>query len=326
MLVAVELHEHQVPDFDVAIALGFGRARRPARDLRTVVVEHLAAGTTGTRIGHLPEIVRSVRCALVVSDAHDPFARQTDVVRPGAIRLVVGVVDGGPQPVGRQLVDRRQELPRVADRIALEVIAERPISEHFEEGAVSRGVTDILQVVMLASGAQAALHVGRAHVAALVGPKKDLLELHHPAVGEEQRGIIGRHQRRRRNDRMSLRGEVFEEMAADVGGFHGRRRFGETDSQNVQIQYVSIFSSFSPPQRSISRSILKIADKANPRACRKRTWRAFSRSVAGAAPKRRCQSACIATVSSGLDSANAAAMSSPSIPFALSVPAMLRRL
>ena len=126
--VAIELHEHQVPDLDVTVALRLRRPGRAARDPRAVVVEDLTAGTAGPGLGHLPEVVGGVRRALVVADAHDALARHADVARPRVVGLVVGVIDRDPQAIGRQLVDRRQQLPRKADRLALEVIAERPVA------------------------------------------------------------------------------------------------------------------------------------------------------------------------------------------------------
>ena len=56
--VAIELHENQIPDFDVAIAVLVRTARRPALDLGAVVVEYFAAGTAGSGIAHRPEIIR----------------------------------------------------------------------------------------------------------------------------------------------------------------------------------------------------------------------------------------------------------------------------
>ena len=82
LVVAIELHEHQVPDLDVAIAVSIGRTGGAARDFRAVVIEDFAARATRTRVGHLPEIVGCVRRALVVANAHDAFARHADVVRP----------------------------------------------------------------------------------------------------------------------------------------------------------------------------------------------------------------------------------------------------
>ena len=45
----------------------------------------------------------------------------------------------------------------MVDRLLLEIIAEREIAEHFEEGVVARGVADIVEVVVLAAGADALL-------------------------------------------------------------------------------------------------------------------------------------------------------------------------
>src|SRR5207302_10507564 len=95
-----------------------------------------------------------------------------------------------------------------------------PVTEHFEECAMARGVADVLEIVVLPSCAQAALHVRRADIAAPIGAEEDILELHHAAVGEQQCRIVGRNQRRRRDNGVAIRGEVLEEVAADVGGFH----------------------------------------------------------------------------------------------------------
>ena len=55
--VPVVLHEHQVPDFDVAVAIRLRCAGRTARNLRTVIVENFGAGAAGAGIAHLPEVV-----------------------------------------------------------------------------------------------------------------------------------------------------------------------------------------------------------------------------------------------------------------------------
>ena len=52
---------------------------------------------------------------------------------------------------------------------------------------MARGVADVLEIVVLAACTQATLHVGGTHVAALVDAEEDILELHHAAVGEQQR-------------------------------------------------------------------------------------------------------------------------------------------
>ena len=211
------LHEHEVPDLDEAIAVLLGRAGRAAPDMVAVVVEDLGAGTAGAGIGHLPEIVGCERRALVVADADDALGRQADVVAPDVIGLVIGVVDGCEQALLRQLPDLGQQLPGPGDGVFLEIIAEGPVAEHLEEGVVARGVADRIEVVVLAARAQAALDVGRAHVAALFRAQEHVLELHHAGVGEQQGRVVARHQRRGGHDGVALGGEEFEEIAADVG-------------------------------------------------------------------------------------------------------------
>ena len=220
-LLAVELHEHEVPDLDVAVAVGLGRSRRPAPDLRAVVVEDLRAGAAGTGVGHLPEVVGGVLRALVVADAHDALARHADLVRPDVVGLVVVDVDGDPELVRRQPVGDGQQLPGVLDRVALEVVAEAEVAQHLEERVVPRRVADVLEVVVLAAGAQAALRGGRALVRTLVLAEEHVLELHHPGVDEQQRRIVARDERRRGDVRVTLRDEVVDEALADLGGFHG---------------------------------------------------------------------------------------------------------
>ena len=89
----------------------------------------------------------------------------------------------------------RYELPREANRIALEVVAEREIPEHLEECVMPRRVADLLEVVVLPAGAHALLH-GRGAACApgrLLLPEKHLLELHHSRVGEHQRRVVTGH-------------------------------------------------------------------------------------------------------------------------------------
>src|SRR5690606_31775920 len=53
----IELHEDEVPDFDVTVAVLARRAWRASRNIRPVVVEDFAAWTAGAGIAHRPEIV-----------------------------------------------------------------------------------------------------------------------------------------------------------------------------------------------------------------------------------------------------------------------------
>ena len=84
--LAVELHEHQVPDLDEAVAILVGRTRRATGDVRAVVVEDFGARSARAGVGHLPEVVGGVRRALVVADADDALWRQADLLVPDARR------------------------------------------------------------------------------------------------------------------------------------------------------------------------------------------------------------------------------------------------
>ena len=120
----------------------------------------------------------------------------------------------------------RQKLPRVMNGVALEIVAEAEIAEHLEECVVARRIADIFQIVVLSARAHAALRGRRAHVWPLVDAEEHVLELHHPGIGEEQRRIVGRNERRARHVRVPLRHEVINEPAADCGDLHGTSESG----------------------------------------------------------------------------------------------------
>src|SRR5262249_57254152 len=135
----LELHEYQVPDLDEAVALGLGGAGRPARDVRAVVIKNLRAGTAGAKLAHLPEIIRA-------GDAHDLAFGQARDLLPQLERLVVLGEDGDQQPIDRQAELLGDEIPRKLDGAILEVIAERKIAEHLEEGVMARGIAKIIEI------------------------------------------------------------------------------------------------------------------------------------------------------------------------------------
>ena len=70
---------------------------------------------------------------------------------------------------------------------------------------------------MLAARADAALGAGGAVVGALVAAKEDVLELDHAGVGEQQGGVIGRHQRATGHHLVAVAGEVIEETGSQLG-------------------------------------------------------------------------------------------------------------
>ena len=102
------------------------------------------------------------------------------------------------------------------DRLLLEIIAKTEIAQHLEKRVVPRGVADIVQIVVLAAGADAFLRADSAGVWTLFLAGEDVLELHHPGIGEHQGGIVARHQRRAFDDLVATTVEIIEEGGADV--------------------------------------------------------------------------------------------------------------
>ena len=86
----VELHEDEVPDLDVAVLAPVLRAALGA-ELRAEVPEDLGARAARAGVAHAPEVV--------VAQALDPRRRHADVVAPDRLGLVVGLVDGDPEPL-----------------------------------------------------------------------------------------------------------------------------------------------------------------------------------------------------------------------------------
>ena len=86
---------------------------------------------------------------------------------------------------------------------------------------------DVVEVVVLAADAHALLHRRRAAIVPLLLAEEDVLELVHPGVREEQRRIVGRHERRRGDDAVAARREEIEETLANLAsGERGGRGHG----------------------------------------------------------------------------------------------------
>src|SRR5260370_2546341 len=55
-LELLELHEHEIPDLDKAVAFRLRRTRRPAPDLLAMLVEHFRTRPPRACLAHLPKI------------------------------------------------------------------------------------------------------------------------------------------------------------------------------------------------------------------------------------------------------------------------------
>ena len=236
--VGVELDEDEVPDFDAAgvacvdeVAAGdLARDVEVARAGREVDVE-LRHGPQGP----VSPIIQKLSFLL-------PWTTWIGGVEPGCdedfgpvlVGFLVeaggvagaGRVDGGVDARGGKIPAADDEFPRPVDGFLLEVIAEGPVAEHLEKGVVIGVEADVLEVVVLAAGADAFLRVGgaRGRVGARGLAEEDGHELVHAGVGEEEIGRVGQ-QRAGGDDGVLLFLEEIEEALADFGGGHDAEEF-----------------------------------------------------------------------------------------------------
>ena len=77
-------------------------------------------------------------------------------------------------------------------------------------------VADVVEIVVLAARANALLRGCGARVIALFLAGENLFELVHAGIGEKQRRVVGRNQRRAANDAMAVGREEVEERLADL--------------------------------------------------------------------------------------------------------------
>ncbi len=191
--VAVELDEDQVPDFDDLVSAGVDELR--AGLVGRSVVMDLGAGAARAGVAHLPEVVFLVPQVNALGRNTDGFPVVGGFV---VARHVVGRIaleDGHVQPRLVELPDIGQQFPGPGDCFLLEVIAERPVAEHLEKSVVIGVLADVVEIVVLAAGADAFLRVGSALKRARARAEEDVLELVHARIGKQQRRVVERHDR-----------------------------------------------------------------------------------------------------------------------------------
>lgn len=169
----------------------------------TVVIEDFRTGTARTGIAHRPEVIAG-------RNTNDTVVGETGDLLPEIKSLVVGVIDRHEKAV---LVDAElasDQVPGVADCFFLEIITEGEVAEHFKESVVTCRVTDIVEVVVLATGANALLRRRCRGIRAALKTGENVLELHHARIGEHQRRVVTRNQRTGRHDFVPVLLEVVE--------------------------------------------------------------------------------------------------------------------
>ena len=184
--VAVVLHEHEIPYLNKTLRGVIGETSLPR--LGAEIVMDFRARAAGAGVAHLPEVIFFVE----TEDAFLGYARD---FLPQLFGFVVFAKNGDVEFVFIETVVLGDQLPGEGDGVAFEVIAEGEIPQHFEKRVVAAGVADVIEIVVLAAGADALLRGGGAGVIALFVAQKHIFKLVHPGVGEQQRGIVGGNQR-----------------------------------------------------------------------------------------------------------------------------------
>ena len=237
--LALELHEDQVPQLHPGIAaqlLGLIEGEEAMsvlvdlglRASRETVEVDLAAGSARPRRAHGPEVV-------LLAEPEDALLADADR-SPEALRLFVVAEHRDREPLGGQRQRPGDELPGPGDRLLLEVVTEGEVPQHLEEGVMARREPDVLEVVVLPSGADAFLRRDGALVVAGLAPGKDVLELVHAGVREQQRRIVLWNERGALHSPVPPLLEEAEEGLADFCRFPRRRHGGgkiRKDASNV---------------------------------------------------------------------------------------------
>ena len=204
----LELHEHEVPEFQKAVAVLVGAAWRAAEHCVALVIKNLGAWSTGAGVAHRPEIVRG-------GDADDARLRQARDLAPQRMRLVILGIYGHPQPVLVEAKIFGDQAPGQLNGARLKIVAEGKIAEHLKKCVVARRVADVIKVIVLAARAYNFLRRGGARIGALFETRKNILELHHTRIGKHQGGVIARHKRARGDDFMIVLVEIIQERRPD---------------------------------------------------------------------------------------------------------------
>ena len=177
--ITVKLGEHQIPDFQIAVAVAtYSAIRFTAATLFAQIHIEFRAGAA--RAGtDLPEIIRH---------PDNPLRRQADILVPNFKRFVIIGINRNPELVRRQAQFFGDKFPGPGYRFFFEIIAERKIAQHLKKSMMTGRATDIFDI----AGTDATLRggdpqLGRLHLAG----KKRLERSHAGADQQQTRVIIG---------------------------------------------------------------------------------------------------------------------------------------
>ena len=157
--LAVILHENEVPNLNhLRIVLVDQRCTRHSGFLfiAAQVDMHLAARSAGARITHFPEVIVTVAIQdVILRQMGLPETRSLVITRQAII--LVTLKHRRIQASGVKFIHVDQQVPCPIDRLVLEVVTKRPVTQHLKHGVMIGVVAHLFQVVVLAAHAQALL-------------------------------------------------------------------------------------------------------------------------------------------------------------------------
>ena len=213
---AFVLHEHVIPNFNVAVVFAIHALDRVLErfglrsEVATVIMD-FGARTARTGVAHFPEVGVCIK-------THDAVIRKTGHVLPNLPGFVIILIDSCEEAFLRELPNFSEEFPSPGNSFLLIIVTEAPVTEHFEEGVVVVVAAHDVEVVVLTRHAEALLAVACALPTLRIVAKEDGLELVHARVREHERRVVMRNHRRRTHKEVAL---GFEEL--DKGFAHLRR-------------------------------------------------------------------------------------------------------
>ena len=231
----VVLHKDEVPKLEEAIAVAARRTAVGADGASTavlgatVVIELATRSARPGRAG-LPKVVLSTKT--------DDAIRLHSLREPEIARLVIGGhllvagKDRDPDLGGVDPPGARHEPPGKLDRAGLEVVANRKVAHHLEEGQMASGLTDLVNV----GRAEALLHTRQTLLRRLLNAEEVRLERLHTCGRQQDRRIErGRHETRGRHDEMTVLLEVGSKRGTDLVGQHCLRRVRDAGTAGINF-------------------------------------------------------------------------------------------
>ncbi len=187
-IVPVVLHEDEIPDLEISVAVAPHGTGRPATGKgRALIHKDLRAWTAGPGVSHLPEIV-------LFSESNDSGGIDTRNALPKGGRFVIVGKDRHPEDRRRQAQRLRQILPGKGDGLLFEVIPEGEIPHHLEEGVMAPGKPHPIEIVVLPARPHTSLDRDASWSRRRLRPEKGILEGHHAGIGKEKGWIARRDQ------------------------------------------------------------------------------------------------------------------------------------